>query len=216
MSPITAPDDHCPVKHAQSIETKESDDYSDSKIDDIEGLNSEAVMLFRDIYKDHVIDPSYKPEFMEMDGTYAHNIEIPLTFTNGAEPESIYNVNEYNRKGPVDTINTLNHLKDPLKACVVAGVLNRELISQLKFHSNKYAHGKIDHSDGMFVGYKWFFNSIAEMHRFLGILLKMSLISSDVDGLKSLWYLLTCATISPTCQFEIKDYPCWNKRYDLF
>ncbi len=51
------------------------------------------------------------------------------------------------------------------------------------------------------------------MYQFLGILLKMSLISSDVYGFKSLWYPPTHAKISPTCQFEIKDYPFWTKRY---
>ncbi len=85
MPPLTLPENHSPIKPAPSIETKELDDDSDSNNDDIEGLNSKAVMLFRDTIKDHAIDPLYKPEFMEMDGTYVHNIEIPLTFTYGAE-----------------------------------------------------------------------------------------------------------------------------------
>ncbi len=53
---------------------------SDSYIDVIEGLNSEVVMLFQDINEDCGINPSYKPESMEMDGTYDHSIEILLTF----------------------------------------------------------------------------------------------------------------------------------------
>ncbi len=32
---------------------------------------------------------------------HEHNIEIPLSFTCGAKPESIHNVNEYNSIGPV-------------------------------------------------------------------------------------------------------------------
>ncbi len=76
-----------------SIETKEMIDESDSNIDDIEGLNSDAVSSFQDINKECVIYPSYKPKFMEMDGTYLHNIEIPLTFTYDAEPESTWNIN---------------------------------------------------------------------------------------------------------------------------
>ncbi len=41
----------------------------------------------------------------------------------------------------------------------------------------------------------------------------MTLISLDDDGFKSLWYPPTHATISPTCQFEIKDYPSWAQQY---
>ncbi len=67
-------------------------------------------MLLGDIYKDHYINPSYEPEFMEMDGSYAHNNEIPLTFTYCAEPESLYNVNKGNGKDPAATINAHNYL----------------------------------------------------------------------------------------------------------
>ncbi len=86
MSPQTSPDGHSPVKPVLSIETEERIDESDSDIDDIEGLNSESVMLFQDINGDCVINPLYKLDFIEMDGTYDHNIEIPFTFTYGAEP----------------------------------------------------------------------------------------------------------------------------------
>ncbi len=72
---------------------KEMVDESDSNIDDIEGLNSEAVS---DINKDSVINHLCKLKFMEMGGIYEHNIEISLTFTYVAEPESICNVNECN------------------------------------------------------------------------------------------------------------------------
>ncbi len=87
MSPITSPDDHSPVKPALFIETKQMDYDWDTNIDDIEDLSSEAVTLFQDINEDCVIDPLYKPDFMEMDGTYVHNTENSLTFTYGAEPE---------------------------------------------------------------------------------------------------------------------------------
>ncbi len=49
------------------------------------------------------------------------------------------------------------------QACVVSGGLNRELISQLTFHSNKYACGKVDHSKGIFDGYGWTNINIAKM-----------------------------------------------------
>ncbi len=37
--------------------------------------------------------------------------------------------------------------------------------------------------------------------------------SSYINGFKSLWYLLTHASISLTCQFVIKDYPSWTNHY---
>ncbi len=121
-------------------------------------------MLSGDIHKDRFIEFSYNPEFMEMDGTYAHNFEILLSFTYGGEPESIHNVNKYNRKGPAVTINALNCFKERLKTCAVACGLNRQLKKQLTFHSNKYTCGKVDNSKGTFVRYKWTNISISKMY----------------------------------------------------
>ncbi len=89
---------------------------------------------------------------MEIDGTYDHNIEIPKTFIYSAKSESICNFNECNREGPAVKTVTLNHFKDLLEACAVDGGLNRELITHLTFHSNKYSHGKLDHTSRIFVG----------------------------------------------------------------
>ncbi len=85
------------MKPASSIEFNKIIDDLDSIINNTEGINSDAVMLIEDIKNKFVLDKSYRPEFMEMDGTYSHNIKIPLTITYGIEPESICNVNEYNR-----------------------------------------------------------------------------------------------------------------------
>ncbi len=72
---------------------------------------------------------------------------------------------------------------------------------------NSNVNEKINHMNGTFVGYKWTNITMSEMNQFLTILLKMPLICSYIDGFNSLWYPLTHATISPTCQFNIKDYP---------
>ncbi len=79
VSPITSPDDHCPVKPPCSIEFKDTIDDSDSNIDDARGIIRDTVMLINDINDECILDKSYRPEFIEMDGTYDHNIEIPLT-----------------------------------------------------------------------------------------------------------------------------------------
>ncbi len=55
-----------------------------------------------------------------------------------------------------------------------------------------------------------------EMYRFLGLLLKMSLVAGDVEGYKSLWYPLMHVNISPTCQIEVEDYPGWAGKYMQF
>ncbi len=65
---------------------------------------------------------------------------------------------------------------------VVSG-LNRELISHLTFHSYQYACGKLDHVSQTIVGYKWINISMSDMYWSLGIIMKMALISSDIDGL---------------------------------
>ncbi len=49
-------------------------------------------------------------------------------------------------KFPAVTTDSLNYFKDLLEVCLVAGGLNRELISEITFHLNGYAHGKVDHS----------------------------------------------------------------------
>ncbi len=56
---------------------------------------------------ERVLDKLYRPEFMEMDGTYDNNIEISLTFSYGAESKSLCHVNEYNRDDPAVEVNAL-------------------------------------------------------------------------------------------------------------
>ncbi len=67
--------------------------------------------------------------------------------------------------------------------------------------------------DGKWCGYKWSNIAVDKMYHFLGIILKMSLISSDVDGLILHWYPPTHAIVSFTWQFDIRDYPSWVKVY---
>ncbi len=122
MSPITSPNDHSPVKPAPSVEINNTVNESYS-IDNVEGINSDAFTVFWDINEENGINVLYKLEYMDMDGTYNHKIEIPLTFTYGAKPESIYNMNKYDSIG---------------HALKLASSLNRELISHLMlFQMNK-------------------------------------------------------------------------------
>ncbi len=139
MSQITSPDDYSQVKPLCSIEFNETIEYSDSNIDNADGIISDAVILINDISNKHVLEKLYRPEFLEMDGSQHHNIEIQLTFTYDAEPESTCNVNEYNREGLAVKTNALNHFKDLIEACAVAGGLNQGLTSHLIFHV-KNAH----------------------------------------------------------------------------
>ncbi len=164
MSPITSPNDHSPVKPPCLNEFNKTIEDSDSDVDNAECIINDAIMLIDEINNERILVRSCRPEFMEKDGTYDHNIEIPLTFTCTAEPESTCNVNKYIKKGPVVKTNVLNHFKDMLEACAVAGGLNQELISHLTFQSNENAHGKLDHTKGMFVGYKWTNITISEMY----------------------------------------------------
>ncbi len=76
MSPLTSLNDHSLVKPACSIEFNEMIEDSDSNVDNAEGINSDVVMLIEDVNNKCILDKSNRPEFMEMDGTYAHIIEI--------------------------------------------------------------------------------------------------------------------------------------------
>ncbi len=105
---------------------------------------------------------------MEMDGTYDHNIQITLTFTYGAVPESIWNHHACNGASRAIRENALKWYNNPLDACVLAGGLNCELLSPLTFHLNKYMcskHGKNEN----FAWYKWCIISIVEIYHLLGI-----------------------------------------------
>ncbi len=102
---------------------------------------------------------------------------------------------------------------DPLEACAVASGLNRESISYLMFHSNQYVCKQLDHINGTSVEYLGMNIIMAKMYQFLDIILKILLISSDIDSFKSLWNTPTLATRLPTCQFKIKDYFSWTQQY---
>ncbi len=87
-----------------------------------------------------------------MNGKYDKNIKMLLTFTYSKEPEKIINYIKNNGCGPSIKGNALNRFKSLLGACAVAGGLNRELISHLSFHSNKYICEHLD--DDEFQSYK--------------------------------------------------------------
>ncbi len=91
---------------------------------------------------------------METDGTYDHDIQIPLTFTYGAIQECMCNYHFYNGPGPAIRDYALNRFKVSLEACTLAGDLDCELIPHLTFHSNYYAYLKLG-NHAKFIGYKW-------------------------------------------------------------
>ncbi len=106
MSPTTSPNDQSPVKPPCHIEFIKTIEDSDSDINSAEYIVRDAVFLTDDINAELVLDKLYRPEFMEMDGTYDHNNEIPLTFSYGVEPKSICNVNKH--KGKVQRLKPMH------------------------------------------------------------------------------------------------------------
>ncbi len=77
----------------------------------------------QDTNKESSLEYAYKPKLTETNGKYNDTIEILLTFTYGSKSQSICNVSEYNGVGPAVKTNSLNHFKDPFKACTVASGL---------------------------------------------------------------------------------------------
>ncbi len=120
--------------------------------------------------------------------------------------------------GPALKTNVLNCFKDPLEACLVACGLNRELISHLTYYPNQYAQGKLNHINGTFVKYKWTNITMSKMYHFLGILLKMSLVTLDVDGLKSIWYPPTHAIFLLLTMWDqwLSSWAQWYMSYSRF
>ncbi len=123
-------------------------------------------------------------------------------------------MHSYDGPGPCLNNFVRNHLNDPPEACAIARGLDQDLISNLTFNSNQYARGKLT-TTGNFGGSVWKNILVKEMYRFLGILLKMSLVSGDVEGYKSLWYPPSHINISLTCQIKVKDYPGWAGKYAI-
>ncbi len=133
---------------------------------------------------------------------------MPLMFNNNKESDNISINESYNESGPAIKDGALNTFKSPLEACTLAGGLNRDLISHLTFHSNEYVHAHLDENN-VLCCYKWTNITILKMYHFPKTILNMSLVLSDVNRYWSLWYPATYASLSPTCQFEIKGYHLW-------
>ncbi len=168
------------------------------------GLNCNAV----NATDEYVPDDRY-------DGDYKKNITTELKWSYLEEPASKNEMHGYDGPGPCLRDFATNRFNDPLEACAVAGGLDRDMISNLTFNSNQYARGKLS-NDRTFCRMMWKNISVTEMYRFLGILLKMSLVGGNVEGYKSLWYPPTRINISPTCQIDVSDYPGWAGKNMLF
>ncbi len=174
---------------------------SESDNNDIDqNLDSSTKMSrIKAAFEDYVPDESYNPDFMESDVIYDENIKTPLSFCYGIKLETITSNCTCNGNGLAIKDIELNRFKSPLEACAIAGELNREPMSHLLFHCNKYASSHLDESN-QFCGYKWTNISVVEMYHFLGIILKMWLLFSDVNRYHLLWSPPTYASLLPICQ----------------
>ncbi len=83
MTSVTSPNDHSPITPNPSVHpTAEEDNYK-SDFGEIEDYDC-------DLLEGCGEDKSYNPEYMEIDGTFYHNILIPLIFTNRVAPENTH------------------------------------------------------------------------------------------------------------------------------
>ncbi len=197
-TPVTSPNDHIPVKPSPSVYTTAEEDDSKSEIGQIEDYECDQLGGCGE-------DKLYNPEYMEIDGTYDHITQIPLTFTCGALMEITCNHHDYNGTSLAVRENALNRFKDSLEACVVCcgwwSLLWIDISFDLTFEIMK----KLLDTNGV--------TNVAEIYHFLVFLLKISLISSDINGFWSLCYPPMYAELFPTCKFEITNYPSWTKLY---
>ncbi len=215
MTPISSSDNQSLVKpnppNDRIIQDVEQDCNSD---EEDYNISNHATMIGK-LVDDYFPNQSFKPDFLKMDGTYDNNILKPLTFTYGTEPNNTCNSQSYNRCHPAIRDNAKNRIKDPLKACIVAGGLNKELLLRLIFNFNKYVQTYSD-KDETFCDDDWCNSLFVEVYHFLGIILIMSLIFSNADGFRSHWHPPTQVSLSPSYQFDIRGYPLWIKYHVSF
>ncbi len=87
--PITSLNDHIPVK-PNPANNPLVEDIEQGSDNDEENYNIRYnATMIKTLMNDYYHDMSYKPDFMEMNGTYDENITNPLTFNHIAE-KTIY------------------------------------------------------------------------------------------------------------------------------
>ncbi len=92
MTLVTSPNDNSPVIPLPSKEPLVGDimEDGDSKEDGVDIINNPPTITTTNY--DCVPDLSYNPDFMKMDSIYNQNMNMPLTFNYGKEPEKLLTI----------------------------------------------------------------------------------------------------------------------------
>ncbi len=96
ITSVISPNDHSPSKPSPGHNPIAEEDDTKKDIDEIGHYDCEQLEGCGD-------NKMYNPEYLEMDGTNDQIIEIPLTFTSGVVPESVWNHHHYNGPGAAIT-----------------------------------------------------------------------------------------------------------------
>lgn len=155
-------------------------------------------------------DKKYDPKLMEMDGDY--NKILQQNWDRPIWTKFKRRMHDFDGSGPWSKNFASFCFNDPLEACAVTGGLGTDLIWNWTFNSNQYVEGKLFPSRH-FYRMLWKNISVTEMYRFLGILMKMYLLTGNEKGYKSLWYPSKHVNVSATCQIKVNDYTWWVGNY---
>mgnify|MGYP006184554199 CR=1 FL=1 len=153
-----------------------------------------------DILHGYLPDPSYNPISMEDDGVYPQELNWSYSDVVPGTPNATYP--HYNGKGPclrkfVDVkFNTL------LVACGTAWGFSYELVKLITMNLNAYVWARL--VGNKFYGSNWKNITIEEMFHTFGMILKMSLVSICLGGLKAYFNPITKLYIFCNKAIEIK------------
>ena len=153
-----------------------------------------------DILHGYLPDPSYNPISMEDDGVYPQELNWLYSDVVPGTPNATHP--HYNGEGPclrkfVDVkFDTL------LGACRTAGGFSYELVKQITMNSNAYVQARLVRNK--FYGSDWKNITIEEMFHTFGMILKMSLVSICLGGLKAYFNPITKLYISCDKAIELR------------
>ena len=185
------------------------DDYDNSLRVEVDGQLQEdedpAEVDFFDRTEDDILhgylpDASYNPASMEEDGTYPQELNWSYSDVVPGTPNTNYPC--YNGNGLCLRRYVDRKFETLLGACGTAGGFSYELVKRIKMNSNNYVRERL--VGNKFYGSDWKNITVVEMFHAFGMILKMSLVSICLGGLKAYFNPITKLYISCNEAIELK------------
>ena len=153
-----------------------------------------------DILHGYLPDPSYNPISMEDDGVYPQELNWSYSDVVPGTPNATYP--HYNGKGPCLRRYVDRKFDTLLGACGTAGSFSYELVKRINMNLNAYVQARL--VGNKFYGSNWKNITVEEMFHTFGMILKMSLVSIRLGGLKAYFNPITKLYISCNKAIELR------------